>query len=181
MANVHSIRPAASVAQVRLGPATVVEGGAAELLVARGDGPPVRAQLALSLPYEAAVGDVVLVVGQGDEHWVVGVISGRGKTTLALQGDVTVRAVDGTLALEGDRGVVVRAPAMEVHADAVRTFARTAMATLESFVQRVTGLLAVHAGQSHTIVEEEAVTQSKTAAIQTEGAITINGKEILLG
>jgi hypothetical protein len=124
---------------------------------------------------------VLLVIGQGDDWWVIGVLAGRGKASLALQGDVAVRAVDGVLSLDGDRGVVVRGPTVDLHAGSLRTFARDALTTLESLVQRVAGLVSSHARQSYTLVEEDAVTQAKTAAIQTEGAVTINGKEILLG
>lgn len=180
-AHVQPIRSSLRSSTPVLGPATVAEALHGAVLVTLADGRRREAQLALQLPYEAARGDVVLVFGQGEEAYVIGVLSGHGKTSVVLQGDVSLRAVDGALELGGDRGVTLRGPSIEMHADTLRTFARSAIQTLETLVQRVSGLLTLHAGQQHTVVEEGAYTQAKTAAIQAEGAVTINGKEILLG
>jgi hypothetical protein len=180
-ASIHPIRFLQSPPAAFLGPATVVEARPGLVLAARADGVYVEAQLALQLPYEAAAGDVVLVIAQEQESYVIGVLSGRGKTSLALPGDVALRAVDGALELSGDLGVTLRGPEVNVHADTLRRFARSAIDTVETLIQRIAGLVTLHAGQQHTVVEDGAYTQAKTAAIQTEGAVTINGKEILLG
>jgi hypothetical protein len=47
--------------------------------------------------------------------------------------------------------------------------------------QRVTTLLSVHAKESHTAVDESSITKAKNAAILTEEAMSINGKQIHLG
>jgi hypothetical protein len=165
----------------RLGPAVVTAADGDAVTVALADGEEVRVTLALALPYAACPGDVLLVIGQGGAYYAIGVVSGRGKTSLAIQGDVSLRAVGGTLELEGDEGVRIRGPAVDVHAGALRTVARSVVETFTTLFQRVTEAVRVHAGESVTIVDEGSYTQAKTAAIQTAETVTINGKEIHLG
>jgi Protein of unknown function (DUF3540) len=165
----------------RLGRGVVTAVSGAGVTVALDDGSEARAELALALPYAAREGDVLLVIGQGDEHFVIGVLSGTGKTSLEIQGDVSLRAVGGSLDLSGDQGVRIRAPSVDVETGTLRTVARSVVESCATLFQRVSEALSVHARQSVTIVEEGAYTQAKTAAIQTEETVTINGKEIHLG
>jgi hypothetical protein len=172
-------RPAGG-AYVGRGVVTAVLEGGAGVTVSLADGREVDAVPATALPYAACEGDILLVIGQ-DEFFVVGVVSGRGKTALELHGDVSLRALSGRLELSGDEGVVVRGPEVEVHADKLRTVARSVVETVASFFQRVTEVLHVHAQQQVTIVDDGSYQQAKTTAIQTEETVTINGKEIHLG
>jgi hypothetical protein len=145
------------------------------------DGAEVTAELALALPYAACEGDVLLILGDGAECFVVGVLSGRGKTSLELQGNVSLRAVGGALDLSGDEGVCVHGPAVEVRSDKLHMVARSVVETFSSLFQRVTDVLNVHSRQEVSVVDEGSYRQAKTASLQTEGTVTINGKEILLG
>jgi hypothetical protein len=164
-----------------LGPAVVTGVEGSTVTVCLEPGLEVRALLALALPYAAVEGDVLLVIGRRELHYAIGVLSGRGKTEIALHGDVSLHAVGGTLKLSGDQGVTLRGPAIAVQADTLHTVARSVVETFSTLFQRVTEVLRVHAGESQTIVEGGAYTQAKTAAIQTEETVTVNGKEIHLG
>jgi hypothetical protein len=137
--------------------------------------------MALALPYEATEGDVLLVIGRQDASYVIGVLSGKGKTQLAIPGDVTLRAVDGVAEIVGDRGVRLRGPRLDLQTRALQIVADTFVQTLSTLVQRVAGSLTTHARSSHTVVEEDAHTQAKTASIRTEETMSINGKLIQLG
>jgi hypothetical protein len=165
----------------RLGRGVVTAVHGARVTLALTDGAVVEAELALPLPYAACEGDVLLVLGDGVEHFVVGVLSGRGKTSLAIEGDVSLRAVGGVLDLAGDAGVRLSAPSLEVRADKLTTVARSVVQSFASLFQRVTEVLHVHAKEEVAIVEEGSYRQARTAAIQTEETITVNGKEIHLG
>ena len=165
----------------RLGRGIVTAVVGARVTVALAGGTEVSAELALALPYAACEGDVLLVIGDGGEFFVIGVLAGRGKTSLELSGDVSLHAVGGTLELSGDAGVRVRGPTIEVHADRLHTVARSVVETFSSLFQRVSEVLHVHAREEVTIVDEGSFKQAKTAAIQTEETVTINGKEIHLG
>jgi hypothetical protein len=168
-------------AEEYLGPAVVSARSDAGVRVALSDGRQVEATMALALPYEARERDVLLVIGRGDAFYVIGVLSGSGRTELAFHGDVTLHAVGGVAEITGDAGVRVRGPQVDVQAGALRVVAETVVETLSTLVQRVAESLTVYARSSHTIVEEGAYTQAKTAAIRTEETMSINGKQVLLG
>lgn len=164
-----------------LGPATVTRVTAADVEVRLPDGASARAALAMAFLYEPAEGDVVLVIGQEAGHYVIGVLHGRGRASLALPGDVDLRAVGGVLRLAGDKGVEIAAPEVGVQAGRVRMIAGAVVQRFATLRQRVTELLSVHAAESHTLVEGAAHTQAKSATILTEEKATINGKAIYLG
>ncbi len=178
-ATVRSIPQSQASPRLGRGVVTAVSGGAVTVALAGGE--EVSATLALALPYAACEGDVLLVIDDGGEHFVIGVIAGRGKTRLELSGDVAVHAVGGVLELSGDAGVHVRGPVIDLQTDRLQAVARSVVETFSSLFQRVTEVLHVHAHQQVTIVDEGAYTQAKTAAIQTEDTVTINGKEVHLG
>jgi hypothetical protein len=165
-----------------VGPAVVVareDDGAVR--VTRPDGSEVRAEMALALPYEACKGDVLLVIGGGDGWYVIGVLSGKGKTDLSFPGDVTLRSLGGRVEIAGDEGVHLRGREVELHAGVLRVVAETAIETVSTLVQRVADAITTYARSSHTLVEEDAYTQAKTAAFRTEETLSINGKQIHLG
>ncbi len=183
MSSVTALRRAAVQDGTReyLGPAVVtcVMGGAVEARLPHG--PVVRAELALAFPYRPAVDDVVLAIGRGDAHYVIGVMQGSGETTLSFAGDVSVRAVSGKLRLSGDDGVEIQGRELEILAGAVKVVADSLVQKLASAYQRVSGLLSVRAGESHTIVDGESTSRAKSGVILTEEKMTINGKQIFLG
>ena len=164
-----------------LGPAIVVAAPPGRWVVRLADGREVPARVALAPPDEARPGDEVLVIGNAAGHYVLGVLSGAGRTSIELPGDGVVRAVGGTLRLEGDHGVELAGPAVDVRTGRLEILAGSVVETFVSLRQRVTELLSVRAGQTHTVVEGASHTQAKSAAILTEKTVTINGKAIHLG
>jgi hypothetical protein len=164
-----------------LGPATVVAAEGPRPTVELTDGTIVVAELALQLPYEPALGDSLLVVGRGANHYVIGVLHGTGRTALTLQGDVDLHASGGALSLSGDKGVQIRGPELEVQVDKLRMMAAAAVQTFTSLHQRVRALLSVQAGEAHTLVENTSFTKAKNATLLTEETVTVNGKQIHLG
>lgn len=164
-----------------LGPAEVVEAGDGEVCVALEDGTVARVRAAFAVPYEPAVGDVLLVIGRADAHYAIGVLRGSGKVTLSFEGDVEVRSIGGKLTLSGGKGVEVSGPEVDVQAGKIRIFAEAMVQKLGSLHQRIRALLSVHARESHTVVDEGSHAQSKSAVIVTEETVTINGKQVHLG
>jgi hypothetical protein len=168
-------------AEEYLGPAEVIEVRPPQVVVSLPDRGSATADLAFAMPYTPAVGDVLLVIGRGSKHYAIGVLHGSGRTAFSIQGDVELRSVNGKLSLTGDHGVEVRGPEVDVYTTALRMVARDVTQKFESLFQRVSSLLRVHAGESQTLVDGGAVTQSKRAAILTEETVTINGREVHLG
>ncbi len=164
-----------------LGPARVVRVAPAELTVERCDGGEVAAHMALAYPYQPEPGDVLLVIGRDAAHYVIGVLHGTGRAALTFQGGVELRAEGGPLTLSSDEGVAIQSPALQIETGKLETFATAVVEKCTSFYQRVVGMLAVRAGEAHTIVDGDALTTAKNASIVTEEAMNINGQEIHLG
>lgn len=164
-----------------LGPADVLEVSGAVVTARLSDGRAVPATLALTVPYEPSPGDVLLVIGRGAGHWVIGVIRGHGQTTLRLPGDVAIHADGGTLRLSGEKGVRVDGPEVAIETRKLSVVATAFVEHLGSAVRRVAGLLSVQAKRSHTVVDEASYEQSKSHAIVAEETVTVNGRQIHLG
>jgi hypothetical protein len=179
MKNVTALKSVATVSDY-LGPGVVRVVRPHEVELERDDGALVVAEMALAFPYRPAVGDVLLVVGKDRASYVIGVLRGAGRTTLALPGDVELRA-EGSLTLSGDRGVHVRGDEVTLTTPKLRVVAGAVSQTFTSLWQRVTSLLSVHAAETHTIVDGASVTRAKSATLLTEETATINGREIHLG
>lgn len=162
-----------------LGPAHVVDGDAKAVRARLPSGEIVVAELALALSYEPAKDDVILVIGERGAHYGIGVLRGKGRLVLETEGDIAIQA-KGKLDLSGD-SVRVAGRDVEVQSSRLTMVAAALTQRVDSFLQRVTGILTVHAKQSHTVVEESSVTQAKNATILTEDSVNINGKSVLLG
>jgi hypothetical protein len=181
VAVLKSERSAPAVARDYLGPAVVTAVGSGDLEARLPSGAKVVAELALAFPYRPVVDDVVLVIGRGDSHYVIGVLRGSGETALQFEGDVSLRAVRGKLHLAGDEGVQVEGRELEILVGAFKVVADSMVQKLASAYQRVTGLLSVRAGESQAIVDGTMTSKAKDGVILTEEKMTINGKQIYLG
>ncbi len=164
-----------------LGPAEVLETTDEGVRAQLRGGAVVSASLALALPYAPVIGDLLLLIGKGEEFYAIGILRGAGKTSLRLQGDVDLHAEGGALHLSADKGVRIEAPEVDIETGRLRTVATSVVQKCTSLYQRVSALFSVHAGQSHSVVDEASFSRSKSAAILTEETVTINGKQIHLG
>jgi hypothetical protein len=164
-----------------LGPAEVTGVSPHEVEVRLRRGGLATARIALGYPYDPRVGDEVLVIGDAEGHYVIGVLQGTGRSVLELPGDVDLRAVGGRLRLSGDQGVAIEGPAMDVRVDRLSVIADAVVQRFTSLRQRVVELLSVHAGERHAVIDGTSHEQSKRATILTEENVTVNGKAIYLG
>jgi hypothetical protein len=164
-----------------LGPGHVVEVEPHAVTVSIRGGERARAQMALSIPYAPSVGDVLLVIGKDDDHYVIGVLHGSGRTSLSFQGAVDIKATGGPLTLSSDQGVAIHGPEMEIQTGKLQVFAGAVVEKLGSLYQRVRGALNVHAERTHTVVDDASFMTAKNASIVTEETMSINGSEIHLG
>jgi hypothetical protein len=164
-----------------LGPAEVLRVSPNEIEVRLKKGGIARARMALGYPYEPAPGDMVLVIGDAEGHYVIGVLYGTGRSVLELPGDVDLRAVNGVLRLSGDKGVEVAAPEVSMRTGRLQILAGAVVERFASLRQRVTELLSVQAGERQTIIDGSSHEQAKRATVLTEETMTINGKAIYLG
>ncbi len=164
-----------------LGPGYVVAVEPHEVTVEIRGGERARAQMALSIPYAPVLGDVLLVIGKGGEHYVIGVLHGSGKTSLSFEGAVDLRATGGPLTLSSDQGVAIHGPEVDIQTGKLEVLATSLVEKLGSLYQRVRDALNIHAGKAHTVIDDSSFMTAKNAAIITEETMSINGKEIHLG
>lgn len=165
---------------VRLGPGEVVAVAADHVDVRLATGEVVPALLALAFLYQPVVGDSALVAGEPGAHYVIGILRGAGRTTLDLPGDVDLRA-QGKLRLLSSESIELRAPTVKIASTKLDLLAGAVVQRFQSLRQRVTELVSLHAGESHTVVEGSSHAQSKRATILTQEKVTINGREVHLG
>ena len=71
-------------------------------------GETVWARMALAYPYQAAVGDQLLAIGQEEDWYVIGVLQGSGTTTLTVTGDLRIDAPRGSIELNAAQGLHIR-------------------------------------------------------------------------
>jgi hypothetical protein len=154
------------------------------------DGETLSAQLALALPYTPAAGDEVLVIFQKPtDAYIVGVLQGRGVTTLQSPADLTLVAPNGTIRLAAGHAVQIRgAESVEItaHKATVRATRLNLLAT--TLVQRLgsayvwaTGLLQFKSRRTRTVTDEGWLLHADRAHLKTSGNTCINGKTVHLG
>lgn len=166
-----------------LGPATVVGGSARSPLVELQDasGRRVAVTPAFTFPYEPTTDDVLLVLGQDDGWFAVGVIQGSRPTQLHFPGDASIHATNGRLTLSSDRAVEVRSPRVTVRAGVLRTIAESMVEKTDRLRRWVRGLLAVRAGTSNRIVDGEDSTRCENSTTLAKDTVKIDGDQLHLG
>ncbi|MEM9692088.1 MAG: DUF3540 domain-containing protein [Myxococcota bacterium] len=168
-----------------MGPARVLPGADTPeqtgWLVRRSDGREVTAKLALAFPYRPVDNDVLLIVGGPQGHFVIGVVEGHGHAQLDIAGDVSLRAVNGELSLQGDRGVHLRGPEVQVVSQKMKIYADAVVQKANTFYQHVRELWSVKSRAAHMTTTEDYFQRSRNATLLTEEIVTINGKQIHLG
>ena len=160
-----------------LGPAVVTQIGV-EVWVER-EGRRLPVTLALAQPYSPAVGDVVLVIGNEEGSWVIGVIQSRGRSTLRVDGDLDIEA-GGEVRIAGRR-LHLEAAEVSFAGQRLHALFESASQRFGSLVQSVRELAHLRAGETHTVVEGTSHTQARSASLVTEEKVRINGKAIHLG
>jgi len=170
-----------TVAASYLGPAEVTAVDLHDLTVRIGPEHEVDARLALAFPYEPVQGDLVLAIGHDDYYYVIGVLQGSGRTELAFQGDVALRAVGGRLDLHADDGVQVCSPEVEIRTGRLRVIAESLVEKVNRSYQRVRELLTCRVGRMHTVVDDSSISKARRTTILSDENVTINGKQINLG
>lgn len=162
-----------------LGPATVQSTRGDRILLQRPEGP-AWARTALAYPYQPATGDVVLAIGMDDATYIIGVLSGRGRTVLSVEGDLDLRS-SGRMKLTGEGGVEVEAPTVLIKADKMETIARTIFEKAVTCYRWVKDALHLQAGRTRTLVDGHAVLHAERITHQAEKVVKIDGSQVHLG
>ena len=166
-----------------LGPAKVVEPRGDRVLVHIDDAAPrdVVATCAFTFPYRPAAGDVLLVLGQPDAHYAVGVLSGARPRSLAFAGDADIHAVRGRLTLSSDDAIELRAPRVTIRAGVLRRIAGTVVEKAADLRRWVRGTLALRAGRSRRLIDGHDETRCENSTTLAKDTVKIDGDQLHLG
>ena len=170
----------APVAGSRIGPARVL--GAVEDRVRLDlDGIPVWATYALPYRYRAEPGDRLLVAGEADRWYVIGILEGRGEVSLQAPGDLRLSAPRGAIDLTASEGVRIRGSRVELVAEKLEVSARSAVERFGRLRQRVEDALELRARRMRTRVDETHRLVAHRIAHRARDVAKIDGRRVHLG
>jgi Protein of unknown function (DUF3540) len=162
---------------VRLGPAVVtsLDGERVTVVFA---GATHHSRLALGYAYQPLAGDLVLIILQEDDAYIIGVLSGRGTTTLTAHGDLTIAAPNGRIQLQAGNGIALAAPKVEVQAQAIEMTAVSLGQRVQSAFLAVTDLLHITAGQRQTRIAGTSMETTERSYHRSDKEVVIQGESV---
>ena len=141
----------------------------------------VRAELALAYPYRPQPGDLVLALGAPDgDLYVVGVLRGKGRTCLSVEGDLQVEA-SGRLTLRGQAGVTLEGERVSIAAERYELSARSVIERFGNVYRWASGAIVTCAGRMRTVVERSATLAAGRIVQKAKQDVVIDGEQIRLG
>jgi hypothetical protein len=166
-----------AIAPVRIGAAVVTdcESGRARVLF---EGSPLSARLALAFAYQPLPGDVVLIIVQAEDAYIIGVLSGRGTTTLAVHADLALSAPHGRISLRAGHGIDLDAPQVAVRAQAIEMTAVTLVQRVQTAFKTFTDLLHITAGRRHTRIDGVSMESTERTYHRSDKETVLNGESI---
>jgi hypothetical protein len=139
------------------------------------------ATVALASPYQPAVEDSVLAIGQGGSWYVIGVLKGSGKTTLSVPGDLAILAPAGRIELASARGVKIKSPAVQIVADNLQFCARSIFERFAHATRWVKQTFQIRTGRLRARVDATYDIKADRILERAEGDVKIDGRQIHLG
>ena len=170
-------RVASSSAAVRIGPAVVTDFAHDRATVVF-EGASLSARPALAFAYQPEPGDLMLIIVQGEDAYMIGVLSGRGTTTLAVHADLTLAAPHGRISLRAGDGIDIDAPQVAVHAQTIEMTATTLVQRVQSAFKTFTDLLHITAGRRQTKIEGVSMESTERTYHRSQKETVLNGESI---
>jgi hypothetical protein len=164
----------------RLAPAIVKSASGASLTVLF-EGADVAATNAMAFPYTPSEGDTVLVIGQEDAHYVIGVLHARGDMTLAFPANVRFTAPRGGMLFTAAQPIEIQSPEVKVSAGTWTVIAKTLTEKVHSAFRWVKDLASLKAGRQRTQVEGASYERAERRIIKAKKDVRVNGERIHLG
>jgi hypothetical protein len=141
----------------------------------------VWARTALAAPYEVAVGDVVLAVGQEEAWYVIGLLQGAGVTTLSVPGDLRIRAPHGTIELNAAKGIRLKSPSVQILTAKLAIVAKAVFERFASATRWIKGIFQLRAGRMRTRVKDAYDLAAGRILERADNEVIIDGEKIHLG
>jgi hypothetical protein len=147
------------------------------------------ARLALAVPYAAEPGDEVLLICNSSQAYVIGVLAGRGTTTLRVPGDLRLEAPCGEIhisaakrvSVHSGRAIELCAPRASMRFERLNVLVGTLVQRLTNAFTWASGLIQSKSRRSRCVTEEGWLVRAGRAHLKTQDNVHINGKTIHLG
>jgi hypothetical protein len=136
---------------------------------------------AIVFPYTPAFGDIVLVLGQDDDLYVIGVLKGTGKTSFTAPGDIEFKAPRGNIEMISAKGIRIRSPKFKVKSNEIEFMARVVVEKYENAKRWIKDMCQLRAGRVQTSVESTYRMKAGKIIECAEGDVKIDGNKIHLG
>jgi hypothetical protein len=144
--------------------------------------PEAKAWATLALQgYAPAVGDVLLVIGQDESFFVIGVIAGRGRTSISAHGDLELRAPHGRIDLLARDGIELRGGPVRVVAKAFEAVVDTLKQRCKDLFVTVTDTFRTRSKRVEHHADEVHRTTAGRIVQRAEQDVSIDGEKIHLG
>jgi hypothetical protein len=169
-----------SMTGVNLTPATVIETQGRKLTVMTPQGEAV-AENALAFPYQPVKGDTLLVVGQGEHHYAIGVLAAQGDMTIAFPANAVFAAPRGEIRFKAGKAIDMHSPNVRLRAGKLELVARSISEIVDNAYRTVRKLLKLDAGRVQTTVEETAQTNAGRYVVKAKQDVKMDGDKIYLG
>lgn len=137
--------------------------------------------MALAAPYRPEIDDVVLAISQDGACYVIGVIKGKGRTTMTVLGDLDICAPRGRIELSAANGVRLKSAEVTIVADRLEVLARSVFERFGEVTRWVKGAFQLRAGRVRTRVEEEYDVGADRILQRARHDVKIDGQKIHLG
>lgn len=162
---------------VRIGAAVVTdcEAGRARVVF---EGASLSARPALAFAYQLMPGDLVLIIVQAEDAYIIGVLSGRGTTTLTVHADLALSAPHGRISLRAGNGIDLDAPQVAVRAQSIEMTATTLVQRVQTAFKTFTDLLHITAGRRQTRIDGVSMESTVRTYHRSEKETVLNGESI---
>lgn len=165
---------------VKLAPASVIDVQGRKLTVLTADGE-VIAENALAFPYTPVKGDTLLVIGQADRCYAIGLLAAQGDMTVAFPASATFTAPRGEIKFKSGKGMELHSPNVRLRAGKLELVAKTISEKADNAWRRVRKLLKLDAGSVQTTVEETSHTKAGRYVVKAKQDVKMDGDKIYLG
>jgi hypothetical protein len=162
---------------VRIGTAVVLEASGERISVAF-EGGMLAVRLALAYAYQPVQGDVVLIIVQDEAAFVIGVLSGRGTTSMLLPGDLAISAPNGRITLSAGGGIDIESPRVSMRAQRLEVLTNTLIETVQTAFKTFTDLLHISASRRQTRIDGVSMESTERTYHRSDKETVLNGESI---
>jgi hypothetical protein len=135
----------------------------------------------MAFPYTPKKGDVVLVIGQAEKHYLIGVLQARGDMTMTFPAGANFRAPKGSFNFSSGESIEMYSPEVKVTAGKWTLLARSLTEKVTDAMRWVANLAQLKAGRRRLLVEGKDYERSERKIVKAKKDVRVNGERIHLG